>query len=260
MLKHLKVIAIVLATSSVVSLAHADSTLAYELTATDGSKTQHSIAISGRWLRLESKPKGKYDYTVMDTGRMLMFEVDNKKKSFQVTRMGRLYWPVTVLNNPSFTPIAKKQMVSGVRCQAVQEMAIDKKDKKSMTEHCMSAGGPLGLNAREMITLSRLFMSARRIGLAWPGVATPDERQVSLLSQNPDGRRQEFKSVSHGRIDKTLLKIPTTYKRLAPDLPPVKNDKKAQQKAAEKPPTADQRQQPKPDLKPTPENGESSGS
>lgn len=223
MFNNLKVIAIALATSSAVSLAHADSTLVYELTGTDGSKTQQTISISGRWLRLESKPKGKYDYTVMDTGRMLMFEVDDKAKTFQVTRMGRLYWPVTPLNNPNFMPISKKQAVSGVRCQLVHEMA---KDKKSMTEHCMTAGGPLGMNSREMITLSRFFMSARRVGLSWPGVATIDERQTSILSKNPDGRRQEFKSVKHHFVVKNLLKIPVDYQRLQPDLPPLKNKKK----------------------------------
>lgn len=237
MLKHLNIIAVALSASCIVSLAHADSTLVFESTGADQSKTQHTIAISGRWLRLESKPKGKYDYTVMDTGRLLMFQVDDQAKSFQVTRMGRLYWPVTALNNPNFMPIAKKQAVSGVRCQPVNEMG---KDNKSIAEHCMSAGGSLGLNAREMITLSRLFMSVRRMGLGWLGVATPDERQVSVLSQNPQSQRLEFKSVVHGRVDKKLLKIPTAYKRLEPDLP-IKEDIKAQPKPAEEPAAAVQK-------------------
>lgn len=225
MLKHLKGIAVALATSSVVSLAHADSTLVYELTETDGSKSEYNIAISGRWLRLTAKPKGKYDYTLYDTGRLLMFEVDDKEKSFQVTRMGRPYWPNTPINKPNFIPIAKKKTVSGVRCQPVHEMT---KDKQAMTEHCMSTGGPLGLNAREMITLSRLLMSAERMGLAWPGVATIDERQIAILSKNPDGKKQEFKSVNHHFVVKNLFKIPTDYKRLKPDLPLLKNDNKNQ--------------------------------
>ncbi len=194
MLKYLKIMILVFAVSGLVPLTHADSTLVYELTGKDGSKTQHTVSISGRWLRLESSPKGKYDYLVMDTGRLLMFEVDDQARSFQTTRMGRLYWPDTPLNHPDFMPMAKKQTVAGIACQPVHEMA---KDKQSIAQHCMSAGGPLGLNAREMITLSRLFMSARRIGFNWPGVATPDERQVSILSQTPDGRKQEFKSVLH---------------------------------------------------------------
>lgn len=231
MLKQLKVITITLAVSSVMSLSHADSTVVYELTATDGSKTQQTIAISGRWLRLDSKPKGKYDYIVMDTGRMLMFEVDDKAKNFQVTNMGRLYWPVTPLLNPNFMPIPKKQVISGIRCQQVHEMTPD---KKSMTEHCMTAGGPLGMNAREVITLSRLFMSARRMGLTWPGVATPDERQVSILSKNPDGRKLEFKSVAHHFVAKTQLKMPTGYQRLKPNLP-IQNKTQVKPKSERKP-------------------------
>ncbi len=83
----------------------------------------------------------------------------------------------------------------------------------------MTSGGSLDLTAREMITLSRLFMSTRRMGDSWLGVATPDERQVSILSQNAAGDRLVLKSITHGRIDKTLLKIPVDYKRLQPDLP-----------------------------------------
>jgi hypothetical protein len=250
MLKHLKIVAAVLAAPSVVPLAHADSTLVSELTGADGSKIQHTISIRGPWLRLESEPKGKSDYTVMDTSRMLMFEVNDKAKSFQVTRMGQLYWPANPLETPKFKPIPKKQTVSGVHCQPVHEMG---KDEKPVAEHCMAPGGPLGLNAREMITLSRLFMSARRIGLGWLGVATPDERQVSILSKKPDGRSQEFKSVVHRPVVKTLLKIPNAYKRLKPDLP-VRESKKAQQKLADKPAAAVKQEQPKSEAKP--ETGE----
>ncbi|MDX2506293.1 MAG: hypothetical protein QNL62_17690 [Gammaproteobacteria bacterium] len=240
MLKHLKIAATVIATGSMMPLAYADSTLVYELTGAEGSKTQHTITISGSLLRLESKPKGKSDYTVMDTGRMLMFEVDDQAKSFQVTRMGRLYWPATALNNPNFMPVPQKQVVSGVRCQQVKEMA---KDPKLNTKHCMTAGGPLGLNAREMITLSRLFMSARRIGLNWLGVATLDERQVSILSQAHDGTRQEFKTVVHGHVANKLLKIPNDYKRLKPDLPPpLKKDKKKKDKKAIQEPASIEKQ------------------
>lgn len=250
MLKQIRIAVAVLAASSVVPLAHADSMLVYELTGADGGKIQHTISIRGSWLRLESEPKGKYDYTVMDTGRLLMFEVDDQAKSFQVTRMGRLYWPETPLNAPKFKPVPKKQTVSGVHCQPVHEMG---KDEKSIAQHCMSAGGPLGMGARETITLSRLFMSARRIGLGWLGVATPDERQVSILSQKPDGARQEFKSVVHSPVAKTLFKVPNAYKRLKPDLP-IKEDKKAQQKpaekSAEKPATPVQKEQPTSEVKP----------
>ena len=221
MLKNPKIVAAVLAAWSVAPLVHADSTVVYQLTNKEGDKVEHTIQISGRWLRLESEPKGKADYTVMDMGRMLKLEVDEKNRSYQLTRMGRLYWPETPLNSPKFKPVRKNNAVAGVRCQPVNEIG---ENKQAVTEHCMASGGSLNLNTREMITLSRLFMSTRRIGDSWLGVATPDERQVSILSQNAAGDRLVLKSVSHGWIDKTLLKIPVDYKRLQPDLPVLSKD------------------------------------
>lgn len=233
MLKYNKFVTAILLIFFAASASYADSTVVYQLTNKAGDKVEHTIQISGRWLRLESQAKGKADYTVMDMGRMLMFEVDDKSKSFQLTRLGRLYWPETPLNSPKFKPVNKKNAVAGVSCQPVNEMG---KDKKPVAEHCMSPGGSLGLNAREMITLSRLFMSARRIGNSWAGVATPDERQVSILSQNAAGDKLELKSISHGRIDKTLLKIPVDYQRLKPDLPvQQKKQQKTEQPKIEQP-------------------------
>lgn len=233
MLKQHKIIATIFVTLIITPLAQADSTLVYELTGEDGKKVEHTIAITGRWLRLDSKPKAKSDYTVMDLGRLMMFEVDDKAKNFQVTRLGRLYWPETALNSPEFKPIKKKNAVAGVRCQPVHEMGSD---NKPVAEHCMTISGPLAMNAREMITLSRLFMSQRRIGQSWLGLATPDERQVSILSHNPAGWKLELKSVSHNPVDKTLLKIPVDYKRLQPDLPVLQNKKSSNKPAVKKVP------------------------
>ncbi len=228
MLKHNQFVTALLLTLCAAPASYADSTVVYDLTNKDGAKVEHTIQISGSWLRLESQPKGKADYTVMDMGRMLMFDVDNKSKSFQVTRLGRLYWPETPLNSPKFKPVNKKNTVAGVRCQPVNEIG---KDKKPVAEHCMSPGGSLQLSAREMITLSRLFMSARRTGNSWAGVATPDERQVSILSQNAAGDKLVLKSVSHGRLDNTLLKIPVDYQRLKPDLPVQQNKQQKPEQA-----------------------------
>jgi hypothetical protein len=248
-MEHNKFVTAILLALCAAPVSYADSTLVYELTNKDGDKVAHTIQISGRWLRLESQPKGKADYTVMDMGRMLKLEVDDKTQSFQLTRMGRLYWPETALNSPKFKPIAKKNAVAGVPCQPVNEMG---NGKEPSAEHCMSSGGSLKLNAREMITLSRLFMSVRRmsdnLGDSWLGVATPDERQVSVLSHTTDGDKLVLKSVSHGRIDKTLLKMPVDYKQQKPDLP-IKEDKKAQQQPAEIPQAAGQQEQPESEAK-----------
>lgn len=219
-MKYINFVTAILLTLCVAPASYADSTVVYQLTNKAGDKIEHTIQISGRWLRLDSQPKGKADYTVMDMGRLLKFDVDDKQKNFQLTSLVGLYWPETPLKSPKLKPIAKKNAVAGIPCQPVNEIG---NDKKAIAEHCMSAGGPLGLNTREMITLSRLFKAAPRLsdnlGDNWLGLATSDERQVSLLSQNPAGDKLIFKSVSHGRIDKTLLKIPVDYKQLKPDLP-----------------------------------------
>ena len=215
-MKHNRFVTAILLALCATPISYADSTIVYELSNKAGDKVEHTISISGRWLRIDSVPKGKTDYTVMDTGRLLKFDINDKAKSYQLTRMGRLYWPETPLNSPKFKPVRKNNAVAGVRCQPVNEIG---ENKQAVTEHCMASGGSLNLNTREMITLSRLFMSTRRIGDSWLGVATPDERQVSILSQNAAGDRLVLKSVSHGWIDKTLLKIPVDYKRLQPDLP-----------------------------------------
>ena len=236
MLKHNKFVTAILLTLCTASASYADSTVVYELTNKAGDKVEHTIQIRGPLLRLDSKPKGKADYTVMDLGRLLMFEVNDKTKSFQTTRMGRLYWPETALNSPKFKPVAKKKTVSGVSCQPVNEIG---ENNKPVAEHCMAPGGSIRLNAREMITLSRLFMTSRRMGgsleNSWLGVATPDERQVSVLSQMPAGDKLVLKSVTLGRMDKKLLKIPDNYKRLKPDLPAQqKKQQKAEQPVKEK--------------------------
>ena len=214
MLKKYKLVVTILVAFGASPFVQADSTLAYEISGSDGQKILQTISISGRWLRLDTVPKRGADYIIMDLGRLLMFEVNEKEKSFQMTRMGRLYWPS--LHSPRFKPVPKKSSVSGVQCQPINEIGMD---NKAITKHCMSTGGGLGLNARETITLSRLFMMARRLGQNWPVVATADERQVSILSESINGTAHQFKSVQHGRIDSTKFKVPVGYKRVLPDLP-----------------------------------------
>lgn len=194
------------------SMAQADSILVYEKTGADGSKVEHSISITGRWLRIDTDGQGKPHHRIMDTGRMLLFEVDDSAKSYKLTHMGKLYWPEIPV--PKFMPVPEKQTVSDVRCQKVQEMGPE----KPIAEHCMTAGGPLGLNARETKTLSRLFVVARRMGWDWPGVSTPDERQVSIQSRNlGSGVTQQFKSVKHEAIPDDRFKVPDDYKQIRVD-------------------------------------------
>lgn len=215
-----KFIAAFAITFSATSICYADSTIVYESSNINGDKVEHTILISGPWLRIDSVPKGKTDYVIMDTSRLLKFDIDEKAKTYQLTRMGKLYWPETALISPNFKMLRKKKTVASVPCQPVNELG---EDKQPVAEHCMAAGSSLRLSAREMFTLSRLFMSSRRMSENLSdsrlGVATPDERQVSILSEDPAGNKLELKSVSHGWINRKLLKIPTGYKQLKPDLP-----------------------------------------
>ena len=220
MLKLKKFIAAFVITFSATSISYADSTVVYESSNKAGDKVEHTILISGPWLRLDSVPKGKTDYSIMDTSRLMKFDIDEKAKTYQLTRMGRLYWPETPLISPGFKMLRTKKAFAGIACQPVNELG---ENKQTVAEHCMASGSSLRLSAREMFTLSRLFMSSRRmsdrLSDSLLGVATPDERQVSILSQDPAGNKLEFKSVTHGWISRKLMKIPAGYKMLKPDLP-----------------------------------------
>lgn len=234
MLKQLKTTTAVLCLCAA-SMVQADSILVYGKTGADESKVEHTISITGRWLRIDSDAKGKPDYMLMDTGRMILFEVDDSAKSYKITRVGKFYWPEVPL--PEFRPKKERtKMVAGIRCRQVEEMLPD----KPVAEHCMATGAQLGLNAREVKTLSRLFMIARRIGWDWPSVSTPDERMASILSRNrSSGVSQQFVSVEHKGIPDNRVKIPDTYKRIM-----AEQKKPAKPKTPE---TTEMKSEPKPE-------------
>ena len=58
MLKQLKITTLALSLC-LSGLAQADSILVFEKTAADGSKEQHTVSITGRWLRIDSDVKDK---------------------------------------------------------------------------------------------------------------------------------------------------------------------------------------------------------
>jgi hypothetical protein len=199
---------------------YADSIVKYEKIDPDGVKERVAISITGRWLRIDQEPKGETDYTLMDTGRMLIFEVDDDTKSFYQTRTGMFYWPKDV--KPKLRPEREKAMIEGVRCQMVKEMGAE----KPIAQHCMAAGSAIGLNERKTKTLSRLFLVARRMGLGWGGVSTTDERQVSVSSLNlKNSSSLTFLEVEHKPIPDSRMKIPDSYKSVV-----VKQKKKQSDK------------------------------
>ena len=75
------------------SLAHADVTLVYETTLADGSKTQHSIAISGRWVRIDAEPAGAHSYTLMDAGYLRFYYVDDPARRYTAVEAGPTFNP-----------------------------------------------------------------------------------------------------------------------------------------------------------------------
>jgi hypothetical protein len=199
---------------------HADVSLVYDVVTATGESKQATIHIGGRWLRLEMEPKGSSDYVVFDTGRLLMFEVDSDEKSFQVTRLRRLYWPENnALLDPRFRPERKKQSIGGVVCQQVREHNQHHPEHPQVAQHCMASGAAMRLNTRELITLSRLFTSFRRIGNDWFGIATPDERLVSVASEYRSGAKLKLESIKVLNFNESIFKVPADFKRLKPDLP-----------------------------------------
>lgn len=215
-LKHYRFLSTLCLSFTILSPLYADSILKYELKRPNGETVQQTISIDGRWLRLDIEPKAAADYILIDTGRQIKFDVYNSSKSYQATRMGKLYWPQSSDQPPRFKPLKKVGNISGARCQQVEELAPS---GETVLKHCMSSTGPLGLNSREMITLTRLFMLGRRLNVGWPAIGTQDERQASVFSQAKDGTVQKFISAWHGKIPYTKLKIPDGYKRITPDLP-----------------------------------------
>jgi len=198
--------------------ANADTTLSFTLTTPDGKQSEQQFEISGRFIRMDDDSKAKSRYKIIDTGHQLVITVDDANKTFRVTHAGYLYWPKTT-KSLHFRPTRKMKHVAGHACRVVMELG----KTKMKAEHCMSNSGQLGLNNREMISISRLFSFARRLDWGWPGATTKDERMISISSKDLTGearfKLQELKSVSHEVFDRSRLQVPRSYKRQSPDLP-----------------------------------------
>ncbi|MEW8321926.1 MAG: hypothetical protein AB2606_04715 [Candidatus Thiodiazotropha taylori] len=189
--------------------AHADSIVTFEMNGPNQSKEIRTVSITGRWLRIDSDNEAGPDYTLMDTGRMLLFEVDDKKKSFKQTYMGKLYWPKDV--PPKLISMRERGVVTGKRCLKVQEQV----SSRHMLNHCMLNGTELGLDERSIKTLSRLFQVSRRMKLDWIAATTQDERQISIHSHDSEnGTSIKYISIVHEGIPDNKFKIPDTYQRI----------------------------------------------
>ena len=242
----------VICTGCYVSQSQADATLVYETLDAEGAKTQHTFSITGRFVRIDTQPRQQPGYALFDTGRMIMFDVDETTHSYTPVKAGKSWHPAvqvapadTAEDNtskkgsaepaaetaaePAAEPAAetaaesaaatrlkatkKKSSVADKRCRMVLEIAND----KQVAEHCMSGTGELGISTREMVTLSRLFTKADNLGLNLLGVATADESYASIQSKLADGKSsQTLKSVTKAAIPTEKMRIAEDYKLVPP--------------------------------------------
>jgi hypothetical protein len=225
--------------------ARADASLVYETLGTDGSQTRYTFAISGRFVRVDSDTEPAR-FRLIDTGLLTMADVDVENKRYTFEKLPRRQvsgaGPGTgskpggskvnkqdgekaggnadesaaaagpeLLPLPVLSPTRKKQNVSGVVCRLVRELV----DGQPVAEHCMAGTGPFGITGREMITLSRLFTTARRLQLGWAGVATADERIASVDSKLGDGAgSQTLLSISYDWIPDERMRVSKQYRRV----------------------------------------------
>ena len=230
----------VICTGCYVSQTQADATLVYETLDAAGAKTQHTFSITGRFVRIDTQPRQQPGYALFDTGRMIMFDVDETTHSYTPVKAGKSWHPAvqvapadTAEDNTSKKASAetaadpaaetaaatrlkatkKKSSVADKRCRMVLEIAND----KQVAEHCMSGTGELGISTREMVTLSRLFTKADNLGLNLLGVATADESYASIQSKLADGKSsQTLKSVTKAAIPTEKMRIAEDYKLVPP--------------------------------------------
>ena len=214
----------------------ADVTLVYQTASADGAKTQHSFAIAGRFVRVDMDAEPER-YWVIDTGLLTMADVDKATQRYTFRKLPRPELPATtaakqktsaksqgeqgadqaassvpmLAPEPVLVPTRKKQNVAGIICRMVNEVVND----QPVARHCMAGTGPLGITSREMVTLSRLFTTARRLELGWAGVATADERIASVDSRLGEGQAtQTLLSVSHDWIPDERMQVSKKYKRV----------------------------------------------
>jgi hypothetical protein len=223
-------------------LSRADATLVYQTVTDKGDRLQHTISITGRFVRVDMDTEPDR-YWVIDAGLLTRADVDTARQRYTFEKLprgrvsstppaatsvttpaagvqepeaGKVSAPA-LSPDPDLSPTRKKRNVAQILCRVVREVH----DGNTVAEHCMAGTGPLGLTSREMVTLSRLFTLARRLRLGWAGVATADERIASIDSRLPDGTTaQTLLSISYDPIPDERMQVPKRFKRVT-SLQPV---------------------------------------
>ena len=121
--------------------------------------------------------------------------------------------PPALPETPRFKASPRIDEVAGVRCRVIVELV----DGEPAIEHCMANKAGLGITEREIRTLARLFVMARKRGHDWLAATTEDEEFVSVRSR--DLRRDKtlsLKSASTSALPVGHLRVPKDFAEVEP--------------------------------------------
>ena len=121
--------------------------------------------------------------------------------------------PPALPEKSQFKPSPKTDEIAGVRCRVILELI----DGEPAIEHCMANKAALGMTEREMRTLARLFVMARKRGYDWLGAATEDEDFVSVRSRDMlRGKTLNLTSASTNALPAGRLRVPKDFIEVKP--------------------------------------------
>lgn len=209
------------------NVAYAETTLVYQLGDAHGATKEQTYTLHGRWVRVDDTDKSNHDYLILDTGFQIMHVVDAQNQTF--TTFGESHFhqgkqTQTASENanakraaeraskhPAFKPTGMKDTVAGIRCNIVNEIVND----KPVAEHCMADTAVLGMNQREMITMTRFIMFSKD----WTDpdwIAEQSNEQFVSIRSRPTGGEATFqlKTVTHAIPPNDYFRVPPSYRKM----------------------------------------------
>ncbi|MEZ5540467.1 MAG: hypothetical protein R3F42_00270 [Pseudomonadota bacterium] len=207
--------------------AHAETSLVYELTDSQGKTTEQTYTLHGRWVRVDYNVPDAPRHLILDTGFLIMYVVDSAQESFftfgqsphhqgeqLASTAGQQAAPQRMVERGSaaatLAPTGQRESVAGIRCNLVDEVV----DGKTVAEHCLADPAVLGMSQREMITMARLIDFAREWSDPdWIAIQR-NEQFVSIRSRPADGVATfVLKSVSHTTPPADYFRVPASYRK-----------------------------------------------
>lgn len=221
------------------AVAHADTTLVYELMNAQGEKIEQTYQIRGRFMRVDSNAESQPYTLILDAGYLFMNVVDREKGSYTTFGGAPFHQgerlpakpkatgtvePETAHNEkevdvtspqPSvLSPAGRKETVAGTRCMVVDEIRND----KPVAQHCLADAAALEMTSRELITMARLIeFSKQKTDPDWIAFQS-DENFISIRSRPAEGEVTfVLKSVSHDTLPWSLFRVSPEYKKQEPE-------------------------------------------